>query len=246
MTTPARPIILKAHAKLTRSLRITGVRPDGFHLIDAEMVTLDFADTLTIDPQTRGLHIKPAATGLAVPATADNSVARALALVQRDVGVQIDKAIPAGAGLGGGSADAAAILRWANFDDPIQSATLGADVPFCVRGGRARVTGIGEIIEPLEDIDVAYTLLIPPLGCATPAVYAAWDALGGPKGPNGNDLEAAALHIEPQLGYWRDKLGDATGQTPTLAGSGSTWFVEGAYAGTGHIIARTTRAYPSI
>ncbi len=64
--------------------------------------------------------------------------------------VRLTKRIPPGAGLGGGSADAAAVLRWAGVvDDVALAARLGADVPFCVRGGRARVTGIGEVLEPL-------------------------------------------------------------------------------------------------
>ena len=56
-----------------------------------------------------------------------------------------------------------------------------------------------------------------------------WDELGGPRAEGPNDLEPAALHVEPRLAEWRDRLGDATGSTPTLAGSGSTWFVEGAF-----------------
>ncbi len=64
--------------------------------------------------------------------------------------MEVDKQIPSGAGLGGGSADAAAILRWAGHTDVEAEARLGADVPFCVIGGRARVTGIGEQLEPLR------------------------------------------------------------------------------------------------
>jgi 4-diphosphocytidyl-2-C-methyl-D-erythritol kinase len=64
---------------------------------------------------------------------------------------------------------------------------------------------------------------------STPSVYGAWDDLGGPTGEGENDLEPAALMVEPGLQMWRDRLGDATGETPRLAGSGSTWFVEGAF-----------------
>ena len=76
-----------------------------------------------------------------------------------------------------------------------------------------------------------YTLLVPPFGVATAAVYQAWDVLGGPVSDNFNDLEPAALHVEPRLASWRDRLADATGQRPVLAGSGSTWFVPGAHPG---------------
>jgi 4-diphosphocytidyl-2-C-methyl-D-erythritol kinase len=169
-------------------------------------------------------------------------VTRALELVGRRADVRLHKRIPAGAGLGGGSADAAAILRWAAFTDLERAATIGADVPFCIAGGRARVTGIGEVVEPLAFESRSLTLLIPPFGCSTPAVYRQWDAMGGPFGERGNDLEPAALAVEPRLAAHRDRLGDATGRTPRLAGSGSTWFVEGDHPGEGRIVVRTTPA----
>ncbi|OWY60465.1 4-(cytidine 5'-diphospho)-2-C-methyl-D-erythritol kinase, partial [cyanobacterium TDX16] len=127
-----------AHAKLTVSLRITGVRGDGYHLIDAEMVSLDLADRLTFT-EGDGLALEgPAAAGLV--ADDDNLVRRALRAVGRTAQVHVDKQVPAGGGLGGGSSDAAAVLRWAGCDDLELAASLGADVPFCMRGGRARVT----------------------------------------------------------------------------------------------------------
>ena len=232
-------ITLTAPAKLTLSLRITGVRPDGFHTLDAEMVTISLADELTLDLDGHGLEVIPTGSGLAVAGDSRNSVTRALRLVDRTVGVRLVKHVPAGAGLGGGSADAAAILRWAGVTDPILAATLGADVPFCVAGGRARVSGIGEQLEPQAHLDEAYTLVIPPFGCATPDVYRTWDDLGGPAGEGSNDLEPAALEVEPRLVAWRDRLGDATGQTPTMAGSGSTWFVPGSFPGDGRIVVHT-------
>jgi 4-diphosphocytidyl-2-C-methyl-D-erythritol kinase len=233
--------IVVAPAKLTVSLRITGVRDDGFHLIDAEMVTLDLIDTLTFGDGD-GLEITGAGAGPGVPVDDSNLVRRALALAGRRAHVRVDKRIPPGAGLGGGSADAAAVLRWADVGDLQVAASLGADVPFCVRGGRARVTGIGEHLEPLPVETLTYTLSIPPFGCETAAVYRAWDELGGPSGPNANDLEPAALAAEPRLAVWRDALGDATGAKPQLAGSGSTWFVEGEFPGDGRIVVRTTPA----
>ncbi len=235
---------IDAPAKLTVSLRVTGVRDDGYHLIDAEMVTLDLADTLEIEPDGEGLELRydgPAAAqpGLPVTLGPDNLVARALAAVGRRARVRIVKRIPAGAGLGGGSADAAAILRWAGCTDLAVAARLGADVPFCLVGGRARVTGIGDVLEPLPHQARAFTLVIPPFGCSTPAVYRAWDALGGPTAKGENDLEPAALAVEPRLEPWRNRLEEATGRRPTLAGSGSTWFVDGAHPGPDHWVVRT-------
>lgn len=228
--------VVEARAKLTVSLRVTGVRDDGLHLIDAEMVSLDLHDTLTFS-EGDGLEVVGES---AAPPDEDNLVRRALRAVGRTAHVRLEKRIPAGAGLGGGSADAAAVFRWAGCDDLELAAGVGADVAFCVVGGRARVTGIGEVVDPLPFEDRTYTLLTPPLFCSTPAVYQAWDGLGGPTGEHGNDLEPAALVVEPRLAEWRDRLGDATGQRPRLAGSGSTWFVEGEHPGDGRVVARTT------
>ena len=200
---------LQAHAKLTLSLRVTGVRDDGYHLIDAEMVTLSLADTVTIEPVTTDPTVDPAA-------------------------IHLHKRIPHGGGLGGGSADAAAVLRWAGWtgtpDELRRAAQLGADIPFCVVGGRARVRGIGELVDPLPHVDRTVTLVVPPVRVSTPAAYRAWDDLGGVTAPGPNDLEPAALAVAPELARWRDLIGDATGRTPVLAGSGATWFVHGEHS----------------
>ncbi len=224
------PERILAPAKLTVSLRVTGVRSDGYHLIEAEMVTLELADVLSIDPSGTGLTASgPHCAGL--PLDGGNLVAQALQLVGRTAAIHIDKQIPHGGGLGGGSADAAAVLRWAGFTDLALAAGLGADVPFCVVGGRATVRGIGEQITPLPQADQDFTLIIPPLRCSTPAVYKAWDTLAkaGPSISAGglNDLEPAALIVEPRLATWRDRITEAAGKRPTLAGSGATWFLTG-------------------
>ncbi|MFK7916792.1 MAG: 4-(cytidine 5'-diphospho)-2-C-methyl-D-erythritol kinase, partial [Ilumatobacter sp.] len=74
------------------------------------------------------------------------------------------------------------------------------------------------------------TLIIPPLSISTPAAYRAWDALGGPTAEGPNDLEPAAIAVEPRMGWWRDALTVALGEPPVLAGSGATWFTERAFA----------------
>ena len=114
-------------------------------------------------------------------------------------------------------------------------------MPFCLVGGRARVTGVGEQVTPLPFEPLTFTLLTPPVHCSTPAVYRAWDDLGGPTADGPNDLEPAALVVAPELARYRDRLGDATGRTPVLAGSGSTWFVDGAHDGDGFVVVHTTR-----
>lgn len=235
-----RSVTLRARAKLTLSLRVTGVRDDGYHLIDAEMVSLDLADELTF---TEGDGITLSGPyGAGLPVGADNLIAKALGAAGRTAAVHVDKRIPAGGGLGGGSTDAAAVLRWAGVDDVEVAVRLGADVPFCLRGGRARVRGIGEVLEPLPFEARTVTLVTPGFGCDTAEVYRAWDELGGPRSDGPNDLEPAALRVAPSLERVRDELADSTGETPVLAGSGSTWFVPGAHPGPGRIVARTTEA----
>lgn len=233
--------VLLAPAKLTVSLRVTGVRRDGYHLLDAEMVSLDLADELAFFPGW-GLDVM-AGFDLGYVDPQDNLVGRALKAVGREAHVLLAKRIPAGGGLGGGSSNAAAVMRWAGCDDLAIAESLGADVPFCLHGGRARVQGIGEILSPLPFVPRTITLAMPRYGCSTPAVYAAWDSLAGPTAGGPNDLEPAALVVEPRMAAFRDALGSATGQTPHLAGSGSTWYVEGSHPGEGRIVAHTIPAY---
>ncbi len=221
--------LLRAPAKLTLTLRILGRRSDGMHTIDAEMVSVDLADELRIEPSERTeLRVEgPATRG--VLGGRRNLVTQALEAVGRTASVKLVKHVPAGGGLGGGSSDAAAVLRWAKRTELSKALSLGADVPYCVQGGRARVQGTGGSVQPLEFEARTFTLLIPPLHVSTPWVYGAWDDLDGPTGENGNDLEPAALTVEPGLQSWKDRLGNATGVEPRLAGSGCTWFVEGAF-----------------
>lgn len=231
---------LEAAAKLTWSLDITGVRPDGYHLINALMVSLDICDTITItESSNTTLSVSgPFATG--VPTDERNLVYRALQLVGKTANIHIEKNIPHGGGLGGGSTDAAAILRWARFTDLKAASKIGADVPFCIEGTPAQVTGIGEVLTPSPYISQQLTLIIPPLEVSTPRVYAAWDELGGPRGENGNDLEPAALHAYPELSRWRHTIVESLNAEPRLAGSGATWFVPGHVHSTDEALSQCT------
>jgi 4-diphosphocytidyl-2-C-methyl-D-erythritol kinase len=245
---------MRAPTKLTLALRVTGVLPDGYHALDALVVDVDApADLLSVADAGAGvrLHVHgPRAGG--VPTDASNLAVRAvLALLPEGAGLHLDleKHIPAGAGLGGGSADAAAALRelrerFAIDDARVMevAAALGADVPVCVRGGVNRMEGRGEIVTPLVGgpaLDVV--VAVPPFGCSTPAVYRAWDDLGGPTSdrevpaPAGweavwgpawsNDLEPAALVVAPELARFRDRVEAACGAPALLAGSGSAYAV---------------------
>jgi 4-diphosphocytidyl-2-C-methyl-D-erythritol kinase len=226
----------RAFAKLTRNLRVVGRRDDGYHLIESEMITLDFADELTFAEATRSSLevidaiawergvVGDADESPSVPTDGSNLVLRALALAGRPASVTLRKRIPAGAGLGGGSADAAAALRFASFVDPAEAVALGADVPFCVVGGRAMVRGVGELLEPLPITPLTFVVMTPAFGVSTLAAYKAFDELGA--GDGENDLERAALTVEPRLAMLRDLVRGIAGVRPTLAGSGSSFFVE--------------------
>ncbi len=218
---------LVAPAKLTWTLEITGRREDGRHELRSEMVTLDFVDRLEIDEGGDFLRIEGPYSGVSLDD--NNLVARALALVGRRAGVTLHKAIPPGGGLGGGSADAAAVLRWVGGVSNEAAFSLGGDVPFCQVGGRALVEGAGERVEPLPFEARNVTLAILSFGVSTRECYAAFDELvASGERPNGrNHLEAAARRVEPRLAETMDWLSATLGDRVHLAGSGSTLFVEG-------------------
>jgi 4-diphosphocytidyl-2-C-methyl-D-erythritol kinase len=221
-----------APAKLTLSLRVVRRRDDGYHDLEAEMVSLDLCDELYFSPDRDGLDLEDARVRRSPELSLgpDNLVRRALSALGRRAHVHLVKRIPVEGGLGGGSTDAGAVLRWADCDDLALAASLGGDVPFCVAGGRARVEGLGEVVAPLPHVDRHVVLLLPPFGVSTVAVFQAWDVLDHPlqeaDDPRRNDLTSAALAVEPRLAAWRDCFAEWTGLKPTLAGSGSTWFVE--------------------
>jgi 4-diphosphocytidyl-2-C-methyl-D-erythritol kinase len=219
-------IKLRAPAKLTWFLEIIGRRDDGYHQLRAEMVTLDFADRLTLDEA--GDYLRVEGPFSSVPVGPDNLVARALALVGRRAGVTVHKVVPPGGGLGGGSADAGAILRWAGGVGVESALSLGADVPFCQVGGRALVEGVGERVSELDFEERKLTLVLVDFPVDTRAVYAAYDELvaRGERPQGRNHLAAAARTVSPRLARTWDWLAATLGERVHLAGSGSTLFVE--------------------
>ncbi len=216
--------VVVAPAKLTWFLEVTARRSDGYHVLRSEMVSLDLVDTLTFSDGS-GVTFRGSRPGVRELDATDNLVTRALSLVGREARVDVMKEIPLGGGLGGGSADAAAVLRWAGFSDLLAAAKLGGDVPFCLLGGRALVEGIGEIVRPLEFQERTVTLFLPAFSVNTAACYRAFDELGHAPGGR-NHLTAAAWMVEPRL---KELMGwiDANYGVSVLAGSGSTVFVEG-------------------
>ncbi|HUI49315.1 MAG TPA: 4-(cytidine 5'-diphospho)-2-C-methyl-D-erythritol kinase [Acidimicrobiia bacterium] len=217
-------ILVTVASKLTLSLHVVGARADGYHELDATMVSLaEPNDQLVVSPARRmSLTITgPFAAG--VPPDATNLAWRAAEACNERLKIQLHKGIPSGAGLGGGSADAAGVLVALRADSAI-AATLGADVPFCMQGGFARVGGIGDRLRPGEVPEVWVVVAAPPFGCATADVYRAWDELGGPQHPV-NDLQPAAERVEPRLVEFRERVEAAAGAPAILAGSGSSYAV---------------------
>jgi 4-diphosphocytidyl-2-C-methyl-D-erythritol kinase len=245
-----------ALAKITLSLRVLGTRPDGYHDIEALTVsTTGPADFVHVNRRRRaGVSIVVTPHG-AAPTGPDNLVLRAIDALDGDLGlrgglrVRLRKQIPMGAGLGGGSSDAATVLRLLGHVSHVPeerlleiAAELGSDVPFCVRGTPAWMRGRGEQLEPVAVDPVPLIVAIPPFRCSTPAVYGAWDELGGPPSARSvpappqcsdllpalvNDLEPAAEHLQPALIDFRERFEGAVERPALLCGSGSAyaaWF----------------------
>lgn len=224
----------------------------GRHALDTMYCAVGVYDTVTLEQREDGagcsLEISGQYLGDLAASSSDmlrNHAMLALFAMARacgrepDVGVTIEKNIPVGAGLGGGSADAAGTLLALNelWDlhwpperlAPI-AATLGADMPFCLRGGTALGTGFGERIEPLAEDDARMQALRAS-GCtgrvlvgayraqlSTPEVYAAFDVLGPGGGPN--DLQQAAISLHPRSGVAIDAALGAGASTAFVSGSG--------------------------
>ena len=227
-------VVITAFAKISLSLRVVGTRPDGFHDVDILTVGIRApCDTMRVGgADEMSLSVTgPFASG--VPADASNLVWRAAVLLERTLRIELHKEVPSEAGLGGGSSDAAALLR--EFGGTVElAAELGSDVPFFFSGAPARMTGRGEILDTVSIPSLHVVVGAPAFGCSTPAVYRAWDELGGPRSERVtrypgfdddvvNDLEPAAEHVEPRLREFRARLEEAIGRDAMLSGSGSAY-----------------------
>lgn len=249
-----------AYAKINWALNIVGRRDDGYHLLDMLMQTIDLSDDLAIEPaDTLTLTVGGA------PARPDNLILRAADALNRYTGeshgarMALTKRIPARAGLGGGSADCATALRALNTlwglelsDGELMAIgeRLGADVPFCLTGGLARVSGIGEAIEPVANApEIPLVLVTPGGGLSTGAVFALWDGGGWPEMALdtraladavvrrdlravdrlcANALTAPAVSLMPEIGALIETMHALGALSAFMTGSGST--VVGAFA----------------
>lgn len=191
-------VITRAHAKVNLDLRVLGVRADGYHELRTVFQSIELHDTLVCQEKPGPFALQSRAPG--VPLDDTNTIARAAAALWKALGrdgdvrdtiVRLDKHVPIEAGLGGGSADAAAALTalarlWAprrRTTDPALpallrevGATIGADVPFCLFGGTALALGRGEEIYPLVDLPKHFLVIaLPPFGVSTREAYAWYD-----------------------------------------------------------------------
>ena len=239
-----------AFAKLNLVLHVGRPRPDGLHPLCSIFASLDLADDVEAQPLDAGADIVEC-PGVEGP----NLAAAALAAYRERVPalpplwLRIDKRIPVAAGLGGGSADAAAALRAANRiaglaldSDELRAigAALGSDVPSQIEPAHALVGGVGEIVEPLALPPLTILLAPQSRGLLTGEVYSALDSMGGgrdelraetvrdaaanPAGALENDLQPVVLALRPELAPVLDRLRAAGALGVLVSGSGPTCF----------------------
>jgi 4-diphosphocytidyl-2-C-methyl-D-erythritol kinase len=245
-----------APAKLNLFLHVTGRRPDGYHTLETVFQLIDLCDRIHLRPRNDG-QIRRLTDLPGVPPEADLAVRAALRL-QADSGcslgadIAVEKRIPMGGGLGGGSSDAATVLigldriwglGWPRSRLAALGLTLGADVPVFVQGHCAFATGIGERLEPLERPATWFVIVAPPVSVSTAAVFAAPDLTrdteplkisgllqGDQVWAGHNDLQPVVLRRYPEVAHALAALRDAAaaaGLDPSrarMSGSGACVF----------------------
>lgn len=238
-----------APAKVNLDLRVGPAHAGGFHPLSSLVQTIEWCDRIGFEEagedrlEVAGAELDPGADNLVWKAVA------ALELPLRPrLRITLDKAIPMAAGLGGGSADAAATLAGvcdlvgADADLATRTAPrVGADVRYLLTGGTARMEGYGEMITPLPPLTgFSLGVVVPPGELATPAVYRRWDELEGPVGPTvegvalppplrrfgdlRNDLTPAAIDLAPDLADWISDLAASWSRPVLMSGSGPSLF----------------------
>lgn len=242
-----------APAKVNLFLRIVGRRADGYHLLDSLMVPVSLCDEILIDARSGSLEIIVTCNDSTIPTDETNLAYKAAALLCREtdtqgkISIALHKRIPAGAGLGGGSSDAAAVLKSLNTLLSVKlseaqlctlGARLGADVPFFIPCRPAKVEGIGEILTAVSPLPSRWVVLIvPPFGVSTLWAYRRFDELSPAEMPRSqvvgrclspkslmNDLERAVIPAYPQIGRIKDSLLRLGAEGALMSGSGSAVF----------------------
>jgi 4-diphosphocytidyl-2-C-methyl-D-erythritol kinase len=250
-------VLLRACAKVNYALEVRGLRGDGYHEISSVLQSVSLADELEIERSREGFELFFEPEGVEIGPLEENTVYKAWALLWEVSGhelptrIRLHKKIPAGAGLGGGSADAAAVLVGMNelFGLGLDAeelltigARIGADVPFCLTGGTALARGVGEILTPLP-APPAHRLLIakPERGADTGGIYRAYDERGSGgiasadqvvaalrsgsltelAGALGNDLEPVTTGLVPEVAAHKREILRAGALGAAMTGTGT-------------------------
>lgn len=226
-----------APAKVNLALHVTGQRGDGYHELDSFVVFADVMDNLTLAPSDAMRMKVNGAFADGVPSDVSNIAWKAAKLCGQNFDITLTKNIPHGAGLGGGSSDAAAVLR--SLDRADLAVQLGADVPVCLWAGPQRMRGIGDVLDRVWPVPQFVLVLVNPgVHVATPDVFAELADKTNPpmtelpEGMDGdwigwladqrNDLQPAAIRVAPVIADALAALEDA--QIARMSGSGSTCF----------------------
>ena len=230
-----------AYAKLNLTLALTGIREDGYHTLHTVMQQISLCDELTVE-KADGLTFTCSEPSLAGDKNLCVKGAKAFFActgIHGGAKIHLDKHIPTGAGMGGGSADCAAVLSMLNtlYGEPLTEeellslgATLGADVPFCIKGGRCLCTGIGDILTPLPQKEKLYFAVAKGKdGLSTPEMYRRADAVRDTwSHPSRegyyNDFQAVAESVLPEIAYLRTRLSELGATVAMMTGSGSAVF----------------------
>ena len=229
---------VRAYAKINWALRVTGKRADGYHDIETLFQTISLHDTLTIAVRSSQFTVRT--DDPSIPTDDSNLVIRALKAIGQPAEVELQKRIPAGGGLGGGSSDAAAVLMAFDRPDPAIALSLGSDVPFFLVGGTACATGRGEVLTPLPRVaPVPLLLLMPDERVSTAEAYGSLQRFSPPLGVDRyrsmiaddllshsaeltNDFEEPIFARLPQLRSLKKRLLESRAAWAAMTGSGST------------------------
>lgn len=253
-----RQIQIRAYAKVNLTLEVLHKRPDRYHELRSVVQTVSLADEITLSPNTPGTMLR--VSGFPVPGGDDNLVMAAIRQVaarlglSRDLQLALRKVIPPGRGLGGGSSDAAAVLRalgclheWQIDRDTLESiaAELGSDVPLFLKGGTMLMSGRGETVEQLKQATPPWQLVLawPEVSVPTEAAYGLlqetdftqgesttrlWESLQRGESPHPqalfNCFERAVFAHWPEVRELHARLSDLAGTQARLTGSGSGVF----------------------
>jgi len=260
---------IQARAKINWTLDVVGVLPNGYHDLDMLMQSVTLCDQMTMEDADRCTLSVRTGSGSFVPADESNLVLRAAAALQKETGctrgarITLQKYIPVAAGMGGGSSDAAATLKGLNVlwdlglsDDKLEEIglTIGADVPFCIRGGLQRAQGVGERLTPLQLKTPLYLVAFQPCrGLSTKEVFTSLheDGIDPKDRPDneaaqqalitgnvrklgaslGNVLEPVSRRMRPQLDEAIRAIEESGAVGARMTGSGSAVFGVYAHAG---------------